>query len=82
MQTDEWMAYSCSAHFSDQFSYIKHFISNYGLQDMIYARFTQILQFFRKQKKTGTFLTERMLATVADRWGQEADADADWTAGG
>jgi hypothetical protein len=35
------MTYSCSSHFPDQFSYIKHFISNYGLQDMIYARFAK-----------------------------------------
>jgi hypothetical protein len=39
------MAYSCPAHFSDQFSYIKHFISSYGLRDMIFARSEQ------KQKK-------------------------------
>jgi hypothetical protein len=39
MQTDEWMAYSCSVHFSDQNSYITLFISSYILEDMIFARY-------------------------------------------
>jgi hypothetical protein len=37
MQIDERMAYSCSLYFSDQNSYRTLFISNYGLQDMIFA---------------------------------------------
>jgi hypothetical protein len=32
MQQQAWMAYSCPAHFSDQFSYITLFISNYHLK--------------------------------------------------
>jgi hypothetical protein len=37
------MAYSDSMHFSDKLSYKILFISSYGLEDMIYARFTHIL---------------------------------------
>jgi hypothetical protein len=32
MQQQAWMAYSCSAHFSDQFSYRTLFISSYRLK--------------------------------------------------
>jgi hypothetical protein len=32
VQQQAWMAYPCSAHFSDKFSYIKYFISNYHLK--------------------------------------------------
>jgi hypothetical protein len=32
VQQQAWMAYSCLAHFSDQFSYIKHFIWIYRLK--------------------------------------------------
>jgi hypothetical protein len=39
MQTDEWMAYSCSSYFSDQISYITLFISSYSLGDMNFVRF-------------------------------------------
>jgi hypothetical protein len=41
MQTDEWMAYSCSSHFSDQFSYITLFISNYSLEDINFTSFAK-----------------------------------------
>jgi hypothetical protein len=41
MQTDEWMVYSCSAHFFDQLSYIKCCVLIYGLKDMNYARFAK-----------------------------------------
>jgi hypothetical protein len=51
MQTDEWMAYSCSLDFSDQFSYIKHFIPSYSLRDMIFARFKHFLK--NKREKDG-----------------------------
>jgi hypothetical protein len=55
------MSNSDSTHFSEQLSYIKHFIPIYGLEDMILARFTYILPFSeqKQQKATGrTFLTE------------------------
>jgi hypothetical protein len=42
------MAYSNSMHFSDQLSYKILFISTYGLEDMILARFKYLQQFFRK----------------------------------
>jgi hypothetical protein len=51
MQTDEWMAYSCSSCFSDQYSYRTLFISNYGLKDMNFARFKH---FSAKTKEKGT----------------------------
>jgi hypothetical protein len=44
------MAYSNSMHFSDQLSYKILFISTYGLEDMILARFKYLQQFFRKTK--------------------------------
>ena len=39
MQTDEWMAYSCSMHFSEQLSHITYFIWSYQTQDMIFQSF-------------------------------------------
>jgi hypothetical protein len=48
MQTDEWMAYSCSARFSDQVSCITLCTSANGLRDMIFARFAK-----RKGKHAG-----------------------------
>jgi hypothetical protein len=51
MQTNVWMAYSCSLCFSDRFSYIKHFISSYGSEDMNFARFEQFMQ--KKTKQEG-----------------------------
>jgi hypothetical protein len=39
MQTGEWMAYSCSLHFSDLFPYITLCIWSYRFKDMILARF-------------------------------------------
>jgi hypothetical protein len=50
MQTGSWMAYLDSTYFSDKNSYIKYFISSYGLRDMIFARFAQILIFSVKQR--------------------------------
>jgi hypothetical protein len=55
MQTSIWMSYSDSTYFSEQFSYKILFISSYGLEDMIYARF-EYLQGFSK-KKTGPDLS-------------------------
>jgi hypothetical protein len=45
------MAYSDSTHFSDKISYKILFISSYGLEDMILARFEHVQQFFRKTAK-------------------------------
>jgi hypothetical protein len=39
MQTVIWMLYSDSTHFSERFSYIKHFISNYSLKVINFARY-------------------------------------------
>ena len=39
IQTDVWMAYSCSMHFSEQLSYINYFIWSYRTQDMIFQSF-------------------------------------------
>jgi hypothetical protein len=47
------MAYSCSSHFSDQFSYITLCISNYGLQDMNFTRFKHFLQNKEERKGRG-----------------------------
>jgi hypothetical protein len=44
------MAYSCSAHFSDQNSYRTLFILIYGLQDMNFARFDT---YYAKTEKRG-----------------------------
>ena len=49
MQQQAWMAYSCSAYFSDQISYTKHFNPRYGLEDMNLARFCKTK---KKNKKT------------------------------
>jgi hypothetical protein len=35
------MVYSCSLCFSDQFSYRKHFISSYGLENIIQTNFAK-----------------------------------------
>jgi hypothetical protein len=45
MQTDIWMAYSDSMHFSDKLSYKILFILSYGLQDTNLARFKHLQQF-------------------------------------
>jgi hypothetical protein len=50
MQTVVWMSYSCSSYFSDQYSYITHFIPSYSLGDMIFARFKH---FSEKQRREG-----------------------------
>jgi hypothetical protein len=47
MQTDVWMTYSDSMHFSDKILYKILFISNYGLEDMNYAK-SKHLQEFQK----------------------------------
>jgi hypothetical protein len=50
MQTEVWMSYPDSMHFSDKLSYKIHFIPSYGSKDINFARVEQILPFFRKQK--------------------------------
>jgi hypothetical protein len=52
MQTDEWMAYSCSSYFSDQISYITLFISSYSLGDMNFVRFAKELN---RRRDTGWY---------------------------
>jgi hypothetical protein len=48
MQTDIWMVYSDSTHFSDEFSYKILCFSSYQLKDMILARFEHLQQIFLK----------------------------------
>jgi hypothetical protein len=50
MQTDIWMVYSGSIHFSDKLSYKILFVSSYGLKDINYAR-CKYLQEFQKTKQ-------------------------------
>jgi hypothetical protein len=66
MQQQEWMAYLDSSYFSDQFLYRTLFNSKYGLKDMIYTRYTHFLEFLQNKKKGKTFLTQAVLAAVAD----------------
>jgi hypothetical protein len=68
MQTDTWMAYSDSTHFSDEFSYKTLFIPSYGLEDMNLARFNICSNFQKNRYKAGAFLTHRKLAAEADSW--------------
>jgi hypothetical protein len=49
VQQQAWMAYSCSSYFSDQFSYITHFIWSYSLKDIN----RQILQKEEKDREKG-----------------------------
>jgi hypothetical protein len=56
MQTGKWMSYSNSSHFSDKLSYKILVVSNYGLRDMIYARFKHLQEFQTKtEDKLGLF---------------------------
>jgi hypothetical protein len=48
MQTDIWMVYSDSMHFSDKLSYKILFISTYGLKDINFARLHTCSNFFKK----------------------------------
>jgi hypothetical protein len=57
MQTEVWMSYSGSSHFSEQFSYKTLFISSYGLEDMNLARIKQIQQF--SENRGGFFSPSR-----------------------
>jgi hypothetical protein len=66
MQTGIWMAYSRSLHFSDQFSYRKHFYSIYRLKYMNYPRFMHFLEFLQNREKGKTFLTQAVLGRAAD----------------
>jgi hypothetical protein len=49
MQTEVWIAYSDSMHFSDKLSYKIYFIPSYGLKDINFARSAYLQQF----RKTG-----------------------------
>jgi hypothetical protein len=53
MQTDIWMAYSNSMHFSDKLSYKTRFILNYGLEDMNYAKFKHLQEFQKTENWEG-----------------------------
>jgi hypothetical protein len=55
MQTEVWIAYSDSMHFSDKLSYKTLFISKYGLKDINYTRFEQFLPFSEKQRTDRNF---------------------------
>jgi hypothetical protein len=48
------MAYSCSAHFTDQKIYKILFNPRYGLGDMIFTRYKHLQQFSEKEKHAGT----------------------------
>jgi hypothetical protein len=54
MQTNIWMAYSCSLCFSDRFSYKILCIPTNGLKDINFARFKHFLVFSEKEKDAGT----------------------------
>jgi hypothetical protein len=71
------MTYSDSTHFSDQISYKIHFISSYGLQNIIYARFKYLQQFPEKKNREicEIFLTQRKGASETDVRDPEADGD-------
>jgi hypothetical protein len=51
MQTDIWMTFSDSAHFSEQLSYKILFISSYGPKDMNLTSLEHLQEFFRKTVK-------------------------------
>jgi hypothetical protein len=55
MQTDIWMAYSNSMHFSDKLLYKILLILSYGSKDMNLAKFTHLQQFFRNRETSGIF---------------------------
>jgi hypothetical protein len=55
MQTDIWMVYSNSMHFSDKLSYKILFITSYGLKDINFASFKHLQQFSEKQIKRWDF---------------------------
>jgi hypothetical protein len=78
MQTDIWMAFSDSTHFSEQLSYKILFISSYSLKDKNFAsldHFPAILK--KKQEWVWACLTERLLAIDNDARGQVRRWDAD-----
>jgi hypothetical protein len=58
MQTDIWMVYSNSMHFSDPKTYKILFISIYGLKDMNLPRFAYLQEFLENREDAETFLTE------------------------
>jgi hypothetical protein len=51
MQTNIWMVYSDSMHFSDQLSYKILFIPSYGLKDMNLPRFAYLQEFGEKKNR-------------------------------
>jgi hypothetical protein len=74
MQTEVWMSYSDSSHFSDKLSCKIHFIPSYGLKDMNFARLKHLQEFFQKTAKmVGLFSPRKIPARVADRRGRAAD---------
>jgi hypothetical protein len=50
MQTDIWMAFSDSTHFSEQLSYKILFISSYSLKDKNFASLDHFPAIFRKNR--------------------------------
>jgi hypothetical protein len=60
------MTNSDSMHFSDKLSYNTLFISNYGLEDMNFARYKHLQEFSENRNFAGTFLTEEHIATGTD----------------
>jgi hypothetical protein len=74
MQIDMWMLYSDSSHFSEQLSYIKHFISSYGSKVINFTRFKHFLQFQHNPKRVELFSPSERNPHVTG--GTEV---ADWT---
>jgi hypothetical protein len=48
--------YSDSSHFSEQLSYIKHIIMNYGLKDINFTNLTHLQKFF-ENREMGRFFS-------------------------
>jgi hypothetical protein len=55
MQTDIWMAYSDSTHFSDPKTYKILCIPSYGLKDTNLTSLEHLQEFFRKLRKWWDF---------------------------
>jgi hypothetical protein len=69
------MTYSDSIHFSDPKTYKILCIPSYGLEDMIYARFKYLQQFFQKNREgLELFSPTEKLARAA----RTRDRGADW----
>jgi hypothetical protein len=77
MQTDIWMTFSNSMHFSDKLLYKILFISSYGLKDMNFARCKYLQEFQKNETEklegcwSGPEPDWRRIATVArQRWAE------------